>query len=77
VALFLFSATFTPLALLKPEWLRWVVEVSPLYHAVVVVRDFTLGTVNWEILWHVGFLAVMAAAALTIASRRMAALLLK
>jgi len=77
VALFLFSATFTPLALLKPEWLRWVVEVSPLYHAVVVVRDFTLGTVNREILWHVGFLAVMAAAALTIASRRMAALLLK
>jgi hypothetical protein len=42
-----------------------------------VVRDFTLGTVDWEILWHVGFLAVMAAAGLTIASRRMAALLLK
>jgi lipooligosaccharide transport system permease protein len=77
VALFLFSATFTPITALKPEWLRWVVQVSPLYHAVVIVRDFTLGTVDWAILWHIGFLAVMAGVALTVASRRMAALLLK
>ncbi len=77
VALFLFSATFTPLSALRPPWLRWVVEFSPLYHGVVIVRDFTLGTVNWAVLGHIAFLAAMAGVALTVASRRMTALLLK
>jgi lipooligosaccharide transport system permease protein len=77
VALFLFSATFVPLSALKPHWLRWVVEFSPLYHSVAIVRDFTLGTVDWALLGHVAFLVVMAFAGLTIASRRMASLLLK
>ena len=56
---------------------RWLIELSPLYHAVVIVRDFTLGTVNWAILGHVAYLVVMAAIGLTVASRRMSALLLK
>lgn len=77
VALFLFSATFTPVAVLQPEWLRWVVEVSPLYHAVVLVRDFTLGTLNWASLGHAAFLVIMAVIGLRVASRRMTALLLK
>ena len=46
-------------------------------YAVVIVRDFTLGTVNWAILGHAAYLVVMAAIALTVASRRMSALLLK
>jgi lipooligosaccharide transport system permease protein len=77
VALFLFSATFTPLSALKPHWLRWVVEVSPLYHGVVIVRDFALGTLSWALVGHVAYLAAIAVAGLLIASRRMAALLLK
>jgi lipooligosaccharide transport system permease protein len=77
VALFLFSATFTPLSALKPHWLQWVVQISPLYHAVVIVRDFALGTLGWASLWHVAYLVVMAIAGLLIASRRMTSLLLK
>jgi lipooligosaccharide transport system permease protein len=77
VALFLFSATFVPLGALSPHWLRWVVEVSPLYHSVVIVREFTLGTLDWEVLGHFAYLVVMAAVGLTVASKRMTSLLLK
>jgi lipooligosaccharide transport system permease protein len=77
VALFLFSATFTPIDALKPHWLRWVVEISPLYHAVVIVRDFALGTLDWASIGHVAYLLVLAIVGLAVASRRMTALLLK
>jgi lipooligosaccharide transport system permease protein len=76
VALFLFSGTFAPPSNVAPA-VRWLIDVSPLYHAVAIVRDFTLGTVNWAILGHAAYLVVMAAIGLTVASRRMSALLLK
>lgn len=77
IALFLFSATFTPLGALQPHWLRWAVEVSPLYHSVAIVRDFALGTLDWALVGHVAYLAVLAAVGLAVASRRMTLLLLK
>ena len=40
--LFLFSATFFPITAYD-GWLRWVVEVTPLYRGVVLCRELTLG----------------------------------
>ncbi len=42
---FLFSATFYPAAT-YPASLRWLLEVSPLYHGVVLVRSLCLGEVG-------------------------------
>jgi len=73
-ALFLFSGTFAPADSFPPV-LRWIIEVTPLYQAVELLRDLTTGRVSWATLLHVLYLAALAAAGLTVASRRMAKLL--
>lgn len=73
--LFLFSATFYPLAV-YPDWLQVVARLSPLYQGVDLLRAFTLGTFDWSILAHLGYLLVMAVIGFSVASRRMERLLL-
>jgi lipooligosaccharide transport system permease protein len=73
--MFLFSATFYPLSV-YPRALQVIVECTPLYQGVAIIRALTLGTVGPGLLWHVLYLAVMGAAGLAIASRRIARLLL-
>jgi lipooligosaccharide transport system permease protein len=75
-ALFLFSGTFAPAAGFPPV-LRVLVEVTPLYHGVELVRGFTTGSPHWSMLGHAAYLAALAAAGLYVASRRVGRLLLK
>jgi lipooligosaccharide transport system permease protein len=75
-ALFLFSGTFIP-ATAYPEWLRWVVEVTPLYRAVDLIRALSLGPVGPTQLLDVGYLLALLILTLTIAGRRMEKLLCK
>ncbi|MDM4720244.1 ABC transporter permease [Micromonospora sp. WMMA1363] len=74
--LFLFSGTFIP-AEGYPALLRWLVEVTPLYRAVHLIRGITVGTAGWVWLLDVLYLVVALAAGLLIASRRMGRLLYK
>ena len=74
--LFLFSATFYPLDV-YPGALQAVARVSPLYHGVDLVRSLMLGTLDWSILAHIGFLLAMGLIGLTIAGRRIASMLLQ
>lgn len=76
VPMFLFSATFFPVTAF-PGALRWVVEVSPLYRGVALVRELTTGTVSLDSLWSVVYLLVMGSVGLLVASRRFDRLLLK
>ena len=46
--LFLFSATFYPVSSYG-SW-AWVVQLSPLYHGVALVRGFNLGVFEWSML---------------------------
>jgi lipooligosaccharide transport system permease protein len=73
--MFLFSATFYPLTV-YPEWLQTVARFSPLYHAVDMVRAFTLGTFDWSIGGHIGVLLAMVVVGMAIAARRIEKLLL-
>jgi lipooligosaccharide transport system permease protein len=73
--MFLFSATFFPVTTYD-GWLRWVIEVTPLYRAVVLVRELTTGLVTLESLWSVLYLGAMGLIGITIASRRLGKLLL-
>jgi lipooligosaccharide transport system permease protein len=75
-ALFLFSGTFTP-ASSYPVVLRVVVESTPLYHGVQLIRGLTTGVVDASMLWHLGYLALLTVGGLTIAGRRMNAVLCK
>ncbi|MEO7397255.1 MAG: ABC transporter [Ilumatobacteraceae bacterium] len=73
--LFLFSATFYPLGAYG-GW-GWIVQASPLYHGVALIRDANAGVVSWGIVGHVGFLLTMSFAGLWVVSRRLQFLLLK
>ena len=67
--LFLFSTTFYPLSEYAPE-VRILVEATPLYHGIELVRALSLGTVGAGLLGHVAYLAAMSVVSLSIAIRR-------
>ena len=73
-ALFLFSGTFVP-AQSYPAALRWVVEATPLYRAVDLIRAITTGAVGWLQALDVLYLLALFALGLLIAGRRMGKLL--
>jgi lipooligosaccharide transport system permease protein len=73
--MFLFSATFFPLST-YPGWLEAAVQVTPLYHAVSLLRGLTTGAVGAAQLVDVAYLAALGLFGAWIASRRIAKLLL-
>ncbi|WP_028660949.1 ABC transporter permease [Nocardioides insulae] len=73
--MFLFSATFFPVTTF-PDWLRWIVEVTPLYRGVVLCRELTTGALSWDSAVSVLYLAAMAAVGLVLVRRRLDTLLL-
>ncbi|MDH2425888.1 ABC transporter permease [Sphaerisporangium sp. TRM90804] len=75
-ALFLFSGTFSPVAE-YPAVLRVVVQATPLYQAVELVRGLALGAPSWGLLGHAAYLAALTAAGLLFAARRLERLLLR
>ena len=72
--LFLFSGTFVP-AEAYPAALRWLIEVTPLYRAVELVRGICLDTGGWGWLVDVGYLVGVTVLGLAVAGRRMGRLL--
>ncbi|HYM83686.1 MAG TPA: ABC transporter permease [Candidatus Dormibacteraeota bacterium] len=74
--LFLFSATFYPLTA-YPDALRLVVEVTPLYQGVSMLRQLSTGAIDPSILGNIAYLTVMGFVGLVIVSRRLDHLLLK
>ena len=73
--LFLFSATFFPAASYG-SW-AWVVQLSPLYHGVALVRAANSGVWTTGVIGHVAVLVGVATVAMIIAARRIDALLRK
>ena len=74
--MFLFSASFYPLTVYPPA-LRIVVECTPLYQGVALLRGLTLGAVGPGMLLNALYLALMGLAGLAVATRRISHLLLK
>lgn len=68
--LFLFSATFYPLST-YPSGVQVLVEFTPLYHGVALLRQLTLGGVGWSALGHVGYLALLGTVGVLVAGRRL------
>ncbi|GGT01030.1 transport permease protein [Planobispora rosea] len=68
-ALFLFSGTFSPVRD-YPAVFEAVVAVTPLFHAVELVRGLAIGELGWGLLGHAAYLVVMGAAGLAFAARR-------
>ena len=73
--MFLFSATFFPLST-YPDWLETVIQATPLYHGVDLLRALTTGAVGPGQLVNVAYLTVLGLVGTWIASRRGEKLLL-
>jgi lipooligosaccharide transport system permease protein len=74
--MFLFSTTFYPLSV-YPRPLQLVIDVTPLYQGIALLRGLTLGFVGPSLLWHALYLALMGVLGLAVASRRISKLLLR
>jgi lipooligosaccharide transport system permease protein len=75
-ALFLFSGTFAPVSS-YPEAVRLLIEATPLYHAVELIRGLTTGSPHPVLIGHAAYLVAMGILGLAVAGRRMGRLLLK
>lgn len=73
--MFLFSATFFPLAT-YPGALQWLVRATPLYHGVALERALMLGEVSAGVLGHVLYLAALGLFGVIGTARRLESLLL-
>ncbi|WP_145951228.1 ABC transporter permease [Micrococcus luteus] len=74
--MFLFSATFFPLAV-YPEPIQWVIRVFPLWHAVEMMRALAVGVLSWATAGHVLYFVVMAGIGVWLAAHRLGALFLR
>ena len=74
--MFLFSGTFFPIEV-YPEPLQWVVQLTPLYHAINLIRGLSLGMVGLPQLWDFIYLVAFFAICLTLAMRQMEKRLIK
>jgi lipooligosaccharide transport system permease protein len=74
--MFLFSGTFYPLDA-YPEAIRVIVQLTPLYQGVDLIRSLTVGAISPVLLFHVAYLTLMGITGLVVTSRRLDKLLLK
>lgn len=72
--MFLFSATFFPLDV-YPGPIQLVVQASPLYHAIELIRALTLDQFDVTVIGHLGYLLAMGAIGLMVTGRRLEGLL--
>jgi len=74
--MFLFSGTFYPVSN-YPDWLRFIVEATPLAQGVSMVRSIWLQDFGIGLLGHVAYFVAFAVIGVTMTSRRLAALFLR
>ena len=74
--MFLFSGTFYPVET-YPEGIRLIVQLTPLYQGVDLLRSLAVGVVGPAAIFHVAYLLLMGIGGLFVVSRRLDRLLLK
>ena len=73
--MFLFSATLYPITV-YPEAVQWLVKVMPLWHAVELMRQLSIGVLGWGSLGHASYFIVMSLLGMTLTTRRLRAFFL-
>jgi lipooligosaccharide transport system permease protein len=76
IPMFLFSGTFFPISV-YPEPLRIIVEFTPLYRGVHMMRAFTTGHIDGMVAVDIAYLGIMGMIGLAITAKRLRILLLK
>ena len=74
--MFLFSGTFFPIEV-YPEFIQVLVQLTPLYHAINLIRGLSTGLVGTAQLWDFVYLVAFFGICMTIAMRQMEKRLIK
>jgi lipooligosaccharide transport system permease protein len=74
--MFLFSGIFVPIERF-PDVVQWLMRVTPLYHAVALLRQLTTGTVEVSIVGHLAYLTIAGIVAFLVAMYRLERALIK
>ncbi len=71
IPLFLFGGAFYPLTQL-PTVVQWIARVFPLWHGVVIARDFAIGDITWTgIAAHTAYIVAWIALGVVVAIHRL------
>ncbi len=74
--MFLFSGTFFPISV-YPQPIQLAMELTPLFHAVGLLRGLATGLLGWHELWDLAYLVAFGAIAMWIALNRLEQRLIK
>ena len=74
--MFLFSGTFFPISI-YPQPIQLAMELTPLFHAVGLLRGLATGLLGWHELWDLGYLVAFGTIAMWIALNRLEHRLIK
>lgn len=75
--MFLFSGTFFPIEAALPEWLVTVIQFTPLYHGINLIRGLSTGIVGLGQVWDLLYLVAFFGLGMWIAMRQMERKLIK
>jgi lipooligosaccharide transport system permease protein len=74
--IFLFSGSFYPISVF-PDWAQIVIKILPLWHAIEMIRNLTLGIINFSLLGHIAYFLVMIVVGLFFTTKRLNALFMR
>jgi len=74
--IFLFSGSFYPLSVF-PDWAQIIIKTLPLWHAIEMVRNLSLGIVNLSLLGHIAYFVAMVVIGLFFTTKRLNALFMR
>jgi lipooligosaccharide transport system permease protein len=74
--IFLFSGSFYPLSVF-PDWAQIIIKTLPLWHAIEMIRNLSLGIINFSLLGHVAYFLVMIVGGLFFTTKRLNALFMR
>ena len=74
--IFLFSGSFYPLSVF-PDWAQIIIKTLPLWHAIEMIRNLSLGIINFSLLGYVAYFLVMIVGGLFFTTKRLNALFMR
>jgi len=74
--IFLFSGSFYPLSVF-PDWAQIIIKPLPLWHAIEMVRNLSLGIINLSLLGHITYFVAMVVVGLFFTTKRLNALFMR
>jgi lipooligosaccharide transport system permease protein len=74
--IFLFSGSFYPLTVF-PDWAQLIIKLLPLWHAIELVRNLTLGIVGLHLVGHICYFLAMVISGLYFTTKRLNALFMR